>query len=244
MRILVFQHIACEHPGIFRDYLAADGIDWDAVELDAGEAIPPLERYDALWVMGGPMDVWEEDIHPWLTAEKKAIREAVWDRRMPYFGLCLGHQLLACALDGEVGKMRQAEVGILAVDLTPAGRVDPIMQGLPPRQRALQWHGAEVTKLPRDAVLLASSPLCAIQAMRVGANAWGLQYHVELTDRTVAEWGEVPAYAAALDATFGAGALPRLDRDAAALMPEFNGVAKQLYDNFMQATLRSARAAQ
>ncbi|TDQ82122.1 GMP synthase-like glutamine amidotransferase [Dongia mobilis] len=244
MRFLVFQHIACEHPGIFRDFLAADGIAYDAVELDAGETIPPLENYDALWVMGGPMDVWEEDIHPWLTAEKAAIREAVWQRKMPYFGLCLGHQLLACSLDGAVGKMRQAEVGILDVALTEAGKADSIMAGLAPKQQALQWHGAEVTKLPREAVVLASSPLCEVQAMRVGSHAYGLQYHVELTARTVAEWGEVPAYAQSLDAVMGPGSLPRLEKQAAALMPQFNAAAKRLYENFMQATLRGARAAQ
>ena len=77
MRLLVFQHIACEHPGQLRQYLDADGIDWRAVELDAGEPIPPLEDYDALWVMGGPMDVWQEDEHPWLKAEKAFIRDAV-----------------------------------------------------------------------------------------------------------------------------------------------------------------------
>ncbi len=64
MRLLVFQHIACEHPGQLRQFLNDDGIDWQVVELDAGAAIPPLERYDALWVMGGPMDVWEIEAHP------------------------------------------------------------------------------------------------------------------------------------------------------------------------------------
>ncbi|MFQ5934860.1 MAG: type 1 glutamine amidotransferase, partial [Acidiferrobacterales bacterium] len=77
MRLLVFQHIAVEHPGVFRDFLHADGIEWDVVELDNGDAIPALDRYDALWVMGGPMDVWEEDKYSWLASEKAAIREAV-----------------------------------------------------------------------------------------------------------------------------------------------------------------------
>ncbi|MGI9452005.1 MAG: type 1 glutamine amidotransferase, partial [Geminicoccaceae bacterium] len=69
MRLLVFQHIDCEHPGRLREFLARDGVVWDAVELDQGEEIPDLSGYDALWVMGGPMDVWEVDSHPWLTAE-------------------------------------------------------------------------------------------------------------------------------------------------------------------------------
>jgi GMP synthase-like glutamine amidotransferase len=118
------------------------------------------------------------------------------------------------------------------------------MAGLPAQQIALQWHGAEVKALPLGAVALASSPLCAIQAMRVGAHAYGLQYHVELTSRTVPEWGEVPAYACALDDTLGKGALPRLRDDAAKLMPDFNRTAKQLYDNFMRLSGAASKAAQ
>lgn len=234
MRILVLQHIAVEHPGVFREFLAADGVVWDAVQLDESCAIPALDSYDALWVMGGPMDVWEEDVHPWLVAEKAAIREAVVARGMPYLGFCLGHQLLAAALGGEVGKMKAPEVGILGVELTAEGRADPLFAGISPRHDALQWHGAEVTVVPPDGVVLASSPLCPVQAMRVGRHAYGIQYHVEPTDRTVGEWGQVPAYACALDAAMGAGALERLDAEVACRIPEFNAIARRLYDNWMR----------
>ena len=100
MKLLVFQHIECEHPGIFRGLLDGAGIQWDAVELDVGEKIPAFESYDALWVMGGPMDVWDEDECPWLVPEKAAIRHWVCDLKKPYLGFCLGHQLLADALGG------------------------------------------------------------------------------------------------------------------------------------------------
>ncbi len=242
MRFLVFQHIAIEHPGIFRDFLAKDGISWDAVELDEGQAIPDLGGYDALWVMGGPMDVWEEDRHPWLRAEKQAIRDWVLERGKPYFGLCLGHQLLGAALGGEVGKMPQPEVGVLEVELNAAGRRDPLFAGIAPRFHALQWHGAAVLQAPEAAVLLATSPLCANQAMRIGDVAYGLQYHVELTPQTVAEWGAVPAYACALDATLGPGALPRLDAEATARMAGFTANSRKLYDNF-RGVMRGRRAA-
>src|SRR5262249_38905797 len=204
MRFLVFQHIAIEHPGIFRDFFAADGVAWDAVELDAGEAIPSFDGYDALWVMGGPMDVWETDRHPWLVREMQAIRAAVGERQLPYMGVCLGHQLLGAALGGTVGKAAQAEVGILEVELTDAGRRDPLFEGMATRFKALQWHGAEVAGAPADAVVLARSPLCQVQAMRIGRHAYGMQDHTELTPATVGEGGEVPGAAGP-----GRGAAPR-----------------------------------
>ena len=88
-RILVFQHIAAEHPGIFRNYFQEDGIEWVPVEWDEGETISDVEGFDALWVMGGPMDVWEEEQYPWLKLEKSIIRNAVLERNIPYLGFCL-----------------------------------------------------------------------------------------------------------------------------------------------------------
>ena len=233
MRLLVFQHIPVEHPGVFRDFLKEDGVDWDAVELDGGEPIPSLAGYDALWVMGGPMDVWEEERYPWLVDEKAVIREAVSERGMPFLGICLGHQLLADALGGEVAPMAQPAVGILDVELTPAGRSDPLLAGLPQGFKCLQWHGAEVVEPPPDATVLAGSSLCAVQALRVGENAYGLQYHVELTASTVSEWAQVSAYKQSLERVLGANALPRLDAEARLRMPAFNRDARRLYDNFM-----------
>jgi GMP synthase-like glutamine amidotransferase len=235
MRILVFQHVAVEHPAIFRDFLSEDGISWDAVELDEGETIPSLDGYDQLWVMGGPMDVWEKSQNPWLVAEKRAIREAVVERRMAYLGFCLGHQLLAASLGGRVGKAAKAEVGVLDVELTEAGRADPLFAGIADSFKALQWHGAEVQAPPPGAIVLASSPLCAVQAMRLGDRAYGMQYHCEILPDTVADWSVIPAYACALDVTLGAGSMPRLREAAAREMPAFNRDARQLYRNFMRA---------
>ena len=243
-RVLVFQHIALEHPGVFRDFLREDGIEWDAVELDEGESIPDLNDYDALWVMGGPMDVWEEDAYPWLEPERRAIREAVVERKMPFFGFCLGHQLLAQALGGEVGPARTPEIGILKVDLTEDGRTSSIFRGLPAVHSCLQWHGAEVLRPPAGARTLAASPACAVQALGFADHAFSIQYHIEITRDTVPQWGDVPEYKQALERALGEGALAAFEADAAAHMAEINRNARRIYDNFMGIVHRvRARAA-
>ncbi len=235
-RFLVFQHIDLEHPGIFRDFMAEDGIAWDAVELDEGEAIPDLGDYDAHWVMGGPMDIWEEAAHPWFKAEKAAIREAVTERDLPYFGFCLGHQLLADALGGTVGRAATPEIGVLDIELTPDGQASPLFRGMAHHGKCLQWHGAEVSQPPDGARVLASSPACRVQALSIGERAFSLQYHVEITETTVSDWAAVPAYQAALEQNLGADALPRFHADTEAHMAGFNRDARRLYDNFMTAT--------
>ena len=233
MKLLVLQHIDCEHPGQLREYLQRDGISWTAVELDEGEPIPDLQSFDAMWVMGGPMDVWDTDEHPWLVQEKEAIREWVLNLRRPYLGLCLGHQLLADALGGKCGKQNPPEIGVLDITLTEAGTKDPIFRDMPAQQKALQWHSVQVTETPENCVVLAESPACANQAMRVGECAWSMQYHVEVEPDTVDNWAAIPAYRSALINTLGEDALPALLDSATAELPSFATNSEQLYRNFM-----------
>ncbi|MSP66795.1 MAG: type 1 glutamine amidotransferase [Alphaproteobacteria bacterium] len=213
--------------------MTAAGVDWVTVELDAGETVPPLTGFDALLAFGGPMDVWQEAEHPWLLPEKTAIRAAVRDHRLPFLGICLGHQLLAAALGGEVGPMTAPEVGLTTVELTTEGRESPLFAGLDHRSACFQWHGSEVKRLPEGARILAQNAHCPVQAFAVGACAFGLQYHVELTPATVGEWGCVPEYAQALETTLGAGALARLNQATAAALPDLERDAALLFANFL-----------
>lgn len=141
MNILVLQHARVEHPGIFRTFLDEDGHIWIAVHLDEGDALPEtMDGYDALWVLGGPMNVWQEDSHPWLVAEKAFIKRAVMDEGTPFLGLCLGHQLLAEVLGGSVGPAETPEIGVLPVQLTEEGASGILFDGIDPTFPVLQWH--------------------------------------------------------------------------------------------------------
>lgn len=238
MRILVLQHVDVEHPGIFREFWREAQIRWDAVEVDAGEPIPDLSLYDAMIVMGGPMDVWQEAAYPWLVPEKRAIREFVLGLKRPFLGICLGHQLLADAAGGEVGLSQSPEVGITPVTLTPAGLADGLLAGVQTPLATFQWHGAEIKRLPPGAVVLAENDACAVQGVRVGDHAYGLQFHIELTDVTVREWKAIPAYAASLRTALGDRA-DGLEADTLQMLPAFNAAARRVNENFMAIVARN-----
>lgn len=239
MHILVLQHERIEHPAAFRPLMAGAGWTWDAVHLNEGAALPPLDGYDALWVMGGPMDTWQEAAHPWLREEKAFIREAVKIRQMPFFGLCLGHQLLAEALGGAVGK-GTPEVGVCDVRHTAPS---PFTAGLADPLEVLQWHGAEVTRPPDGAQVLCASPACAVQAMQWGEHAFSTQFHLEVEPDTVANWAAIPAYAAALEAAMGADAVARLEAEVQPRMPGFAAAAGRVFDNWRASALSAMEGA-
>jgi len=235
MRFLVFQHVDVEHPGVFREFWREAGIDWKAVELDAGEPIPErLADYDALIAMGGPMDVWQTERHSWLEPEIAAIRTFVVDMKRPFLGVCLGHQLLAAALGCRVAPAAASEVGPCTVELTPAGLSDPLFAGLGSPLLTFQWHSSEVAELPDGAVVLARTELCEVQAMRWGSHAYGLQFHAELTQDTVDEWAMIPEYHRSLKEALGAERAAGLAAETAALLPQFSSTARTLNANFLE----------
>jgi GMP synthase-like glutamine amidotransferase len=237
MRVLVLQHIACEPPGEFEDVLEERGADILRVELDEGDRLPERDAFDAIVAMGGPMSVNDESDHPWLVEEKQLIRDAVADG-VPYWGSCLGVQLLASSLGARVYAGPHPEVGVLPVTLTDEGAADPVLQGLPREFPTLQWHG-DTFDLPEGAVLLASSPAYANQAFRHG-NAYGVQFHLEVSRSMAREWADVPAYTEYLERTLGPGSAEGLFADFDANEVRMRAVGRRMFEQFVDAHVAAA----
>ena len=232
MNIIVLQHIKIEDPGYIKDLMLADGIKLTTIELDEGEKIPyDLSKFDGMFCMGGPMDNFMEQEHPWLKEEKKAIKEFVINLKKPFLGFCLGCQLLGEVIGGKVVKSNPAEIGIMDINFTKEKDNDNLFSKFPKKIKSLQWHSYEVQGIEnnQDVTLLASSPVTKYQIFKYQNYAYGIQFHIEIKDTTVNEWGCVPEYKAALENQLGDGALEKFHKAAKNNMSDLNNYSTILY---------------
>lgn len=204
-KIIVFQHVPYETLGTFEPLLKASGFAGHYVNLVRDSAPsdprPDLSRYAAMIVLGGPMNVDDTARYPNLATEVEVLREAV-NRDMPVLGICLGAQLLARALGGTVRPGQQREIGWYDVELSAAGRADPVLSSFANVQRVFQWHEDNI-ELPPGCERLAGSAACPVQAFRHGERAYGLQFHLEVDRFLIERWLTVPANQPILDAERG-----------------------------------------
>jgi len=233
--VIVLQHINIEDPGHIKDLMIEDNINLTTIELDEGETIPnDLSKFDAMFCMGGPMDTWMEKDYPWLVDEKKKIKEFVVDLKKPYLGFCLGCQLLGEVIGGKVAKTNNPEIGMLNINFSENKKDDPLFSKFPEKITSLQWHSYEVRNLEsnKNVALIASSPETKYQIFKYQNHAYGIQFHIEVKDTTVNEWGCVPEYKSALEKQLGKGALEKFDKEAQNDMRNMNNYSKILYENF------------
>ena len=242
MEIIILQHINIEDPGYIKDLMLSDNFNLTTIELDQGEKIPEnLSKFDGMFCMGGPMDTWMEEKYPWLVEEKKKIKEFVVDLKKPFLGFCLGCQLLGEVVGGKVIKSDPAEIGIMNVDFLKNKQNDTLFSTFPKKIKALQWHSYEVVDLERNKniTLLASSQTTKYQIFKYQSHAYGIQFHIEIKNTTVSDWGCVPEYKSALEAQFGDGALEKFDQEAKANMKLMNNFSTILYSKFKSEILKS-----
>ena len=235
MEVIVLQHINIEDPGFIKDLMIKEGVKLTTIELDQGEKIPnDLTKFDAMFCMGGPMDTWMEKDYPWLIEEKKKIKEFVIELKKPYLGFCLGCQLLGEVVGGKVLKSTNPEIGMLNINFLENKKNDLLFNEFPDKITSLQWHSYEVKDLEnnKDVTLLASSPETKYQIFKYQKHAYGIQFHIEVKDTTVGEWGCVPEYKSALEKQLGENALQKFDEDAKAHMSNLNKYSEILYKNF------------
>ncbi len=154
--------------------------------LYEGETPPETGDFDIVFVMGGPMNIYEEEAYPWLKVEKDFLKEAIKAGK-PCVGVCLGAQLLADALGGKVKKNAEKEIGWFPVKMTAQGHSDPLFTGFPESFTPFHWHG-DTFNLPKGAVQAASSEVTANQAFiytEKGARVLGLQFHLEYSQESI-----------------------------------------------------------
>lgn len=185
-RVLVIEHEPAAGPGRVGQWLSDEGVVLEICRPYAGEAVPVWVEADGLLVLGGSVGPQDDVVAPWLPATRALLRRAV-QAAVPTWGICLGGQLLAAALGGDVRRGASGpEVGVLALDVDAGD--DPVFGRLPDRTYALQFHQDAVTRLPEGAVRLASNSAYENQVFRVGLCAWGVQFHPEVTTEDVEVW--------------------------------------------------------
>ena len=230
MKALVLQHIACEPPGVFEDVLRERDAELHRVELDEGDPLPDWREFDAIVAMGGPMSANDDAELPWLSDEKRLIADSV-RAGMPYWGVCLGVQLLAASLGARVYPGPDPEVGLLPVSLTGEARSDPVFGESAHELVTLQWHG-DTFDLPDGAVRLASSPLYPNQAFRF-ERAYGVQFHLEVSAEMAREWAEVPQYVTSLERTLGTEEAPAFLAAIEQRAPEMRAEGRALFERWL-----------
>ena len=185
MRVLSVTHGPNVPGGVFEEIVDAAGYRLERWSVPEGRTPDRARSYDAVMVFGGSMHPDQDDHFAWLEREEEFLQQVLREE-VPVFGVCLGAQMLARAAGARVGPASAPEVGWLEVELTAAGKADPVLGVLPPRATVFQWHHYTF-EIPAGGTELARSHVCP-QAFRLRQPAWGIQFHGEVTLPMVTAW--------------------------------------------------------
>ena len=187
MNIHAIYHMDYEGLGGIENWLVERGHTLTESKLYLGDSLPSVDSFDWLIVMGGAMNIYEEEAYPWLVSEKALIRDAL-NQNKKVLGICLGAQLLADALGAKVLKNKVKEIGWYPINLTPEAESLLAVPSTPTELAGdltvFHWHG-DTFELPQGAIPLATSVGCRNQAFIYGTNAVGLQFHLEMAEADI-----------------------------------------------------------
>ncbi len=184
MKLHYLQHVPFENPGTILTWAEKHDCMVTSTHFYDNEDLPAHEDYDWLVVMGGPMNIFDEENYPWLALEKLFISEAV-DSGKIVIGICLGAQLIADVIGGTVVKNPNLEIGWFPVTLNMNSRSSPIFSFFPRHPIVFEWHGDTFTNLPEDAISIAGNEACSNQAFMYKGKVFGFQFHLESTQKII-----------------------------------------------------------
>jgi GMP synthase (glutamine-hydrolysing) len=232
-RVLVIQHESYEALGTWGPILKSLGRRIRFVNYERNpDAVPEVERYDGVILLGGYMGVYESDSYAHLKVELKLIEEAL-RRELPILGICLGSQILAAVLGSTVRRHTEREMGWYDVELTPAGLADPVIGHFQPTEKMFQSHG-DTFEIPSSAEHLARSAICAGQAFRYGKNAYGLQFHLEVNRGIVDDWLAMPENEAIFRASQGRFSPDRIREDTDRYLERSMALSEETFRRFLR----------
>lgn len=184
MRIHSLQHVPFENLANIQSWAENKKHEVSSTKLYQNDAFPSIENINLLIILGGPMNIYEEEKYSWLRNEKKFIENALAENKF-VLGICLGAQLLADVLGGKVRKNEFTEIGWHTVKKTPEAGESVFLNSFPSTFTAFHWHG-DTFDIPPGALRLADSEACRNQAFEYNGRALGLQFHIESSEQSIA----------------------------------------------------------
>lgn len=183
MKIHYLQHVPFEGLASIESWAIDRNHSLSATKFYRNESLPSVKDIDWLIVMGGPMNIYEDDKYLWLTEEKRFIEQAI-EQDKTVIGICLGAQLIADVLGSKVYRGQHKEIGWFPIEMTDEAEHSVAFNSLPPKLTVFHWHG-DTFDLPQGATRLASSEGCKNQTFIYNEKVLGLQFHLESTQDSV-----------------------------------------------------------